>query len=617
MTKSTEPKRTWPLGASRLGDGDWAFSVWAPDATRVTARIEDPDRHDLVLQPAGRGYHCGWIRGLAHEPTYRFVLDGGKAYADPASRHQPEGVHGPSRGFDPSLHVWHHDGFVPPAEHDLVIYEMHVGTFTEDGTFDAAAKHLDELTDLGINAIEPMPVAAFPGRRNWGYDGVFPFAVHEGYGGPAALQRFVDTCHGHGLAVILDVVYNHLGPEGAVHQHFAPYLTDTYATPWGAAMNFSEQGSDEVRRYFIDNALMWLRDFHVDGLRFDAIHGIVDPTASPFLRELTAAIGELSHLLGRKYLTIAESGDNNPLVISSPEVGGYGFDMQWNDDFHHALHALLTGERDGYYQDFGELTQLASAYTHGFVFRGEYSRFRGRRHGSQAPNAAAHRLVGFAQNHDQVGNRAGAERLVSLVGQRKAQLATAAVLLSPNVPMLFMGEEYAETAPFPYFVDHGDPGLLDAVRRGRAAEFGRDADQFDPAARETFDRARLDRGRRDSPQGAAMLDLVRRLLAVRRGLPLVNDPDADESLGYVEGPAVVVYRRLGTVESAVTLNFSDTATDVALAGGSTWRRLLDSTEFAPDEGEPTPGLVLAGGRVPLAPWGFAVCWGEPVATGRA
>jgi maltooligosyltrehalose trehalohydrolase len=601
----------WPLGASRLTSGDWAFSVWAPGKAQVTVHIEAPERQELVLQPADDGYHYGWVRGLSEEPTYRFALAGGKAHADPASRRQPDGVHGPSRGFDPTTHIWHDDGFTPPSQDDLVCYEFHVGTFTEEGTFDAATKHLAELTELGINAIEPMPIAAFPGHRNWGYDGVFPFAVHEGYGGPAAFQRFVDTCHQNGLAVILDVVYNHLGPEGAVHQHFAPYVTDTYATPWGPAMNFSEAGSDEVRRYFIDNALMWLRDFHVDGLRFDAIHGIIDPTASPFLRELTAAIGELGDRTGRRFFRIAESADNNPLVVSAPEVGGLGFDLQWNDDFHHALHALLTGEREGYYQDYGSIEQVAAAYTHGFVFRGEHSRFRGRRHGTYAPSTPAERLVVFAQNHDQVGNRAGAERLTSIVGERKARLATAATLLSPNVPMLFMGEEYGETSPFPYFVDHGDPGLLDAVRRGRAAEFGRDKDQFDPGEAATFETARLDRRRRDTPEGAAMLSLVRQLLALRRGHPLLRDPDAEESIGYVDDHVVVVHRRHGTLKSATLLNFSDEPTRVALAGAVTWRRLLDSTELPPDDAEPAPGLVVAGGRVPLAPWGFAVCWGEP------
>ncbi|MGN6474385.1 MAG: malto-oligosyltrehalose trehalohydrolase [Mycobacteriales bacterium] len=600
-----------PLGASRLDSGDWAFSVWAPHTENVVVRLEAPSFQEVRLEPIGSGYHAGWVSGLEQEPMYRFVLDHGEPLADPASRRQPHGVHGPSQGFDPDRHEWKDKSFVPPAPHELVIYELHVGTFTEAGTFDAAIQHLGEVAELGVTAVEPMPIAAFPGTRNWGYDGVFPFAVHEGYGGPAAFQRFVDACHEHGLAVILDVVYNHLGPEGSVHQRYAPYVTDMYATPWGPAMNFSEAGSDEVRRYFTENALMWLRDFHVDGLRFDAVHGIVDPTASPFLRELTADINSLGERLDRKFVTIAESADNNPLVISASTVGGFGFDLQWNDDFHHSVHAVLTGESSGYYQDYGSLDQVAAAYTHGFVFRGEFSRFRGRRHGTYSPNAPADRLVVFAQNHDQVGNRAGAERLTSIVGERKARLGLAATLLSPNVPLLFMGEEHAETAPFPYFIDHGDPGLVDAVRRGRAAEFGRDADQFDPADPATFERARLDRRRRESPEGAAMLAFVGALLSLRRSCPLLCDVGAHTSVGYVDGEIVVVHRRHGTAEVATALNFSERPSETVLAGTGTWRRLIDSTELPPDAGEPMPGLVLPGGRVPLEPWGFAVCALQP------
>jgi maltooligosyltrehalose trehalohydrolase len=452
--------------------------------------------------------------------------------------------------------VWHDAGFVAVPASDLVIYELHIGTFTELGTFDAAIEQLDELADLGINAVEPMPIAAFTGTRNWGYDGVFPYAVQQSYGGPAGFQRFVDACHQRGLAVILDVVYNHLGPEGAVHTSYGPYLTEVYATPWGAAMNFSESGSDEVRRYFRDNALMWLRDFHVDGLRFDAIHGIVDPTASPFLRETTTAIAELSMLIGRQLVPIAESGDNNPYVVTAAALGGLGFRQQWNDDFHHALHTILTGERDGYYQDYGSLEQLASAYEHGFVFRGEHSAFRGRRHGTATPAVATDRLVVFAQNHDQVGNRADAARLASLVDAQRCRLAVAAVLLSPSIPLLFMGEEYAATTPFPYFVDHSDPALLDAVRNGRAKEFGRDADQLDPGAEATFDAAKLDRRGRETPEGKAMLELVRELIELRRRYPLLHDPGADSAV-EVNDDVLVFRRGRDGEELTVTLHFGE------------------------------------------------------------
>jgi maltooligosyltrehalose trehalohydrolase len=556
VTPADDTECCFPLGAVRVSDDEWRFTVWAPLSKHVSVRIEDADSgREFGLEAGARGYHSGVVSGLAGDPCYRLVLDDGQALADPASRRQPDGVHGPSQGFDPTAHSWQDAGFVAAPARDLVIYELHIGTFSERGTFDAAIAHLDELVELGINAVEPMPIAAFPGVRNWGYDGVFPYAAQESYGGPAGFQRFVDSCHQRGLAVILDVVYNHLGPEGAVHASYGPYLTETYATPWGAAMNFSEGGSDEVRRYFRDNALMWLRDFHVDGLRFDAIHGIVDPTASPFLRETTTAIAQLSMELGRQLVPIAESGDNNPLVVSAAVKGGLGFRQQWNDDFHHALHAILTGERDGYYADYGSLDQLAEAYLHGFVFRGQHSSFRGRRHGCATPEVPADRLVVFAQNHDQIGNRADAARLSTLVDATACRLAIAATLLSPNIPLLFMGEEYAATTPFPYFVDHGDPALLEAVRTGRAAEFGRDADQLDPGAESTYLMAKLDRTGRETAEGVAMLALVRRLVELRRSLPLIHNPAADATVEIADG-LLTLRRRHHDEEISVTMNFT-------------------------------------------------------------
>jgi maltooligosyltrehalose trehalohydrolase len=556
VTPTDDPECCFPLGAVRVSDDEWRFTVWAPLSQHVSVRIEDvDDGREIALKAGGPGYHSGVISGLAGEPRYRFILADGRALADPASLRQPDGVHGPSQGFDPTAHVWQDADFVAVPARDLVIYELHVGTFSEPGTFDAAIEHLDELADLGINAVEPMPIAAFPGARNWGYDGVFPYATQESYGGPAGFQRFVDACHRRGLAVILDVVYNHLGPEGAVHSSYGPYFTATYATPWGAAMNFSEAGSDEVRRYFCENALMWLRDFHVDGLRFDAIHGIVDPTASPFLQETTAAIAELSMQLGRQLVPIAESGDNNPLVVAAAAKGGLGFRQQWSDDFHHTLHTLLTGERDGYYADYGSLDQLAAAYTHGFVFRGQHSSFRGRRHGTATLQVPADRLVVFAQNHDQIGNRADAARLGALIDPAACRLAIAATLLSPNIPLLFMGEEYAATTPFPYFVDHSDPTLLEAVRNGRAAEFGRDADQLDPSAESTYLAAKLDRRGRETAEGAQMLALVRRLIALRRSYPLLHDPAAEVVADVADG-VLTITRRRDDEEITVTLGFA-------------------------------------------------------------
>jgi maltooligosyltrehalose trehalohydrolase len=568
-----------PLGASRAAGGDWSFLVWAPDHDQLSVRIyADGTETSHALARTADGYFTGVLSGIGDAPDYRYVTADGATLADPASRWQPAGVHGPSRGFDPSRFAWSEHDFSALPLSETVIYELHVGTFTDDGSFDAAIAHLDELVDLGVTAVEPMPVAAFPGTRNWGYDGVFPFAAQDSYGGPVAFQRFVDACHRRGLAVILDVVYNHLGPEGNVLGRFGPYFTDVYSTPWGAAVNVAEAGSDEVRRYFTENALMWLRDFRVDGLRLDAIHGIVDPTASPFLRELTAAVTALSDELGRGLCLIAESADNNPLVVSPASLGGLGFNGQWNDDFHHALHTVVTGERDGYYQDFGDLDLLARAFNDGFAYEGEYSPFRGRRHGAPSGSIASDHFVVYAQNHDQVGNRAGAERLASLVEPAVARLAAATLLLSPFVPLLFMGEEYAETTPFPYFIDHGDPDLIEAVRAGRAAEFGRGADSFDPASADTFAAARLDRSKRGSDSGRAMLALYRELIDVRRRHRVLTDPAALESSASVADGVLTLRRRTSTTMAVVALNFGAGSGALTLDDSvPRWHRVIDSS----------------------------------------
>jgi maltooligosyltrehalose trehalohydrolase len=568
------------LGATRIGDADWSFAVWAPHHGSVLVRIyHGADEVDHRLESGPGGYHTGIVPALGATPDYRYVLPDGAALADPASRWQPAGVHGPSRGVDPSEFEWTDVGFTSLGRTESVIYELHVGTFTAAGTFAAAIDRLDDLVELGVTAIEPMPVAAFPGARNWGYDGVFPFAVQDSYGGPLEFQRFVDACHSRGLSVILDVVYNHLGPEGNVLGEFGPYFTDVYATPWGDAVNVAEAGSDEVRRFFTENALMWLRDFHVDGLRLDAIHGIVDPTASPFLRELTATVDELAIELGRDLWLIAESADNNPLVVSPAGIGGFGFGGQWNDDFHHALHVALTGERDGYYADYNGVEDLARSFNESFVYTGQHSHVRGRRHGVPARTVPRDHFVVFAQNHDQVGNRAGAERLSSLVDPAAARLAAAMLLLSPFAPLLFMGEEYAETAPFPYFVDHSDPELLEAVRAGRAKEFGREGDTFDPASQATFDLARLDWSRRESREGAAMLSLYRALLAARREHPVLTDPDPLESDAVAIGDVLTVVRRSSTARSLLVGNLAGTAIETtADPSAQRWQRVLDSDE---------------------------------------
>jgi maltooligosyltrehalose trehalohydrolase len=451
---------------------------------------------------------------------YRFVVDGGEPLPDPRSRWQPAGVHGPSRVLDTRTFAWTDAGFQAPPLSAAVIYELHVGTFTPEGTFEAAVARLDHLVDLGVTHVELMPVAAFPGDRGWGYDGVDLYAPHSAYGGPEGLWRFVNACHGGGLAVLLDVVYNHLGPDGNHLGQLGPYFTRRYATPWGEAVNLDGAGSDEVRRFFVDNALMWLRDYHIDGLRVDAVHAIVDASAVHFLEQLTTEVRELEARIGRHLTIIAESDLNDPRVIRSPAVGGYGFDAQWSEDLHHALHALLTGERQGYYADFGTLADVAKALEAGFVYDGRHSEFRGRRHGRPALGLAPDRFVGFAQNHDQIGNRARGERLCHLASGGRAKIAAAVVLTGPHVPMLFMGEEWGASAPFLYFTDHRDRELARQVRDGRRREFaafGWDPEDVpDPQAPETFTRSKLDWSEPGRAPHREILRWHRALIGLRR-----------------------------------------------------------------------------------------------------
>ncbi|MBX6363410.1 MAG: malto-oligosyltrehalose trehalohydrolase, partial [Gemmatimonadetes bacterium] len=466
----TEPPAFRPaLGAIPLGGGRCRFRVWAPAAGTVTLHLLGLVDRVLPMPAADRGYFEIEVDDAPPGTPYAYRLDDGGDLPDPASRWQPQGVHAPSAVADAAF-PWTDGAYTPPRLADYVIYELHVGAFTPDGTFEAVIPHLERLRDLGVTAIELMPVAQFPGERNWGYDGVFPFAPQSSYGGPAGLRRLVDAAHGLGLAVVLDVVYNHVGPEGNYFGRFGPYFNPAYRTPWGGAINFDGPGSDEVRRYYIENALYWIADFHIDALRLDAVHAIVDLSARPFLAALGRAVHGLAARLGRPAYLIAESDLNDPRLVTPVEDGGYGLDAQWADDFHHALHALLTGERGGYYQDYGTVEDLARAFRTGFVYTGQYSRYRGRRHGARPVSIPAERFVVFAQNHDQIGNRALAERLSSLVPFEGLKLAAATVLLSPFLPLLFMGEEYGETAPFLYFVSHTDPALIEAVRRGRKAE---------------------------------------------------------------------------------------------------------------------------------------------------
>ncbi|WP_051713095.1 malto-oligosyltrehalose trehalohydrolase [Spirillospora albida] len=503
------------------------FEVWAPEARRVAVAI-GADRHPMSA--LGGGWWGTDVPDAEHGTDYGFLLDDAReALPDPRSPWQPHGVHGPSRVYDHSRFAWTDSRWHGRPLPGSVLYEMHVGTFTPEGTFDAAAERLDHLVDLGIDAVELLPVAAFPGRHGWGYDGVHLWAPHEPYGGPDGLKRFVDAAHARGLAVVLDVVYNHLGPDGNRLGSYGPYFTRAYNTPWGDAVNFDHEGSDEVRAFVVRNALMWLRDYHVDGLRLDAVHAIADHGAVHVLEELAEAVQGLSAHLGRELFLIAESDLNDPRLVTAREAGGYGLDAQWSDDFHHALHAALTGERQGYYCDFGALETLQKALTKVFVHDGTMSTYRGRHHGRPVDVriTPAHRFLGFLQNHDQVGNRAAGDRIGATLSPGLLKVGAALLLLAPFTPMLFMGEEWGASTPWCYFTDHQDPQLARAVSEGRRREFSRHGwtgDVPDPQAVDTFRRSVLDWGEVGKPPHADLLDWHRRLIALRRAWPELADP---------------------------------------------------------------------------------------------
>jgi maltooligosyltrehalose trehalohydrolase len=572
------------IGA-RVMEGDRVeFRVWAPRVGRVGVRLEGDRVRRVMLEEEGGGYHGGVVEGVRAGADYWYELDGGLSRPDPASRWQPMGVHGPSRVTDGGF-AWRDGGWRGRPLGAYVIYELHVGTFTEAGTFEAAAVELPGLRELGVTAIELMPVAQFPGTRNWGYDGVYPFAVQDSYGGPLGLKRFVDAAHAADLAVVLDVVYNHLGPEGNYLADFGPYFTDRYRTPWGPALNFDGAGSDDVREFFLQNARMWQVEYHIDALRLDAVHAIRDFSAVPFLEELGERTRGVAVELGRPYPLIAESDLNMARHVMSREQGGFGLDAQWSDDFHHVLHVLLTGEGDGYYADYGGgVEQLAKVWREGYAYTGEYSVHRGHRHGSSPARLGVKQFVVCAQNHDQVGNRRMGDRLAASLEGADLRLGAAAVLLSPFIPLLFMGEEYGERAPFPYFVSHGDPVLVEAVRRGRREEFasfGWRGEVPDPQAESTWLAARLNRGLRADPAHRRLEDFYRECLRLRSGLrPLVEaGKETLRVTAEAEAGILTAESRVAGEAVAVVLHFgrSECAWKPVMGAGR-WRCALDSGE---------------------------------------
>lgn len=498
----------------------WTFRVWAPGAKSVAVRTSG---QDFPMTRGDEGWWQARVESARAGSDYAFVLDGGAALPDPRSAWQPHGVHEASRSVDQNAFAWSDTAWQPPPLSAAIVYELHIGTFTPAGTFESAIERLDYLKELGVTHVELMPVNEFSGDWGWGYDGVDLYAPHHSYGGPKGLKRLVDACHARGLAVLLDVVYNHLGPAGNYLSRFGPYFTKRYSTPWGEAINLDGPGSVEVRRFFCDNALMWLRDYHFDGLRLDAIHALLDTSALHFLEQLRNEVGALEEQLGRAKVLIAESDMNDPRVVNPPGLGGYGIDAQWSDDFHHALHAVLTGETKGYYEDFGKVEDIAKALRDTFVYDGRRSAHRERAHGRPATAVSSHRFLGYLQTHDQVGNRAQGERISHLVSLGRAKIGAVLVLTSPFLPMLFQGEEFGASAPFQYFTHHDDPELAKAVTEGRKREFAafgwRPEDVPDPQDPETFRRSHLNWKETAEGEHRELLEWHRDLIRLRKTLP--------------------------------------------------------------------------------------------------
>lgn len=609
------------IGAHYLGNGHCEFRVWAPHAETVALKIVSPQERDLPMQQQEGGYWQLTATDIHPGTLYYYQLNNDEIRPDPASFCQPQSVHQASQVIDHSF-SWDDSNWAGVPLENMIIYELHVGTFTPEGTFEAIIPRLKDLRELGVNAIELMSIAQFPGDhptddknayRNWGYDGVYSFAAQNSYGGSEGLKRLVDASHQEGIAVILDVVYNHFGPEGNYTSRFGPYFTQHYRTPWGSAINFDDAHSHHVRNFFLENALYWLRDHHIDGLRLDAVHAIYDYGAKHFLEELTENVDSLSQEQGRKIYLIAESDLNDPRVIRPAELGGYGIDAQWSDDFHHALYSLLTGDQSGYYEDFGKCEQLAKAYQETFVYDWKYSPHRRRFHGNSARDRALSQFVVCIQNHDQVGNQPLGLRLSKLVSFEAQKLAAGAVLLSPYIPLLFMGEEYGEEAPFLYFVSHGDPDLIKAVREGRKQEFAAfhlAGEPLDPESTETFLTCKLNWEKRKEGKHQTLWLLYQRLIQLRNTIPaLVKRERSHLEVGFQEEQKIVWWRRWSENNQVLFLmNFNQTDTTFSpQLHNNTWRKLLDSAdEQWQGSGSVLPEKISTGQELTLRSQSFAV-----------
>jgi maltooligosyltrehalose trehalohydrolase len=590
------------MSAEMTDRGTCLFSVWAPEknammlhlvgaaggsgpAPGAEERGEKTDRWVPMVKDRW-GTFTAEVGDVVGGDAYFLQPDGMGDLPDPSSQYQPQGVHGPSAVVDHRDYAWRDGSWHGLPLTELIFYELHVGTFSQAGRFDAIIPKLDSLAALGVNAIELMPINQFPGERNWGYDGVYPYAVQNSYGGPDGLKRLVDACHARGLSVFLDVVYNHFGPEGNYLDQFAPYFTSNYHTPWGRALNFDGPWSDGVRDYIIGNVLHWFRNYHLDGLRFDAIHEIYDRNAISIWEEMHERVQDLMRVGGRPMYLVAESDLNSPRVVRPPEVGGSGFDAQWLDDFHHALYVFLDPEGLGHYRDFSRLEQLAKAYKDGYVHSGDYVQFRRRRHGASSAGIPGERFVVFSQNHDLPGNRPGGERLASLVDFERLKLAAGAVLLSPYIPLLFMGEEYGEQAPFYFFSDYGEKKVAEALKIGRRDQFagyGWDKEPPDPQDRDVFLQSKLRWDLRDKGHHAILLEWHRQLIRLRKTHVLLKDLSKDnlrvDLIGRA-GLAICRTARDGVQQLVCLLNLSDQelSYEIPFGGDAEWQKLLDSSE---------------------------------------
>jgi maltooligosyltrehalose trehalohydrolase len=567
------------------------FRVWAPKAKQLEVEVRS---NRFSLSAGENGWWFAEMPSVQPGTDYVFVLDGHKHLPDPRSHWQPQGVDGPSRTVDHGAFSWTDRRWQAKPLSASLFYELHIGTFTPEGTFKAAIEKLDHLVRLGITHVELMPVAEFSGNRGWGYDGVYPFAPHHAYGSPDDLKLLVDACHAHNLAIVLDVVYNHLGPAGNYLDYFGPYFTDRYVTPWGSAVNFDGPFSDEVRRFFCDNALMWLGDYHFDGLRLDAVHAIIDTSAMHFLEQLTCEVADLEAHIGRHLSLIAESDLNDPRVVRSQKLGGYGIHAQWSDDFHHALHCVLTDEHDGYYADFGSLANLAKALQGVFVNDGRYSPFRKRRHGKSTIGLPGHHFLGYLQTHDQIGNRANGERSSHLMSRGHLKIGAALVLTAPFVPLLFQGEEWGASSPFLYFTDHQDSELARAVTEGRRREFAafgwRSEDVPDPQGCETFERSKLNWREPEKETHNDLFTWHRQLIQLRREIPALSDSRVervrtsfDESAKWfvVSRGRLVVACNLSNIDQRVPVSLGHGA-EFLLASASNIQFTHDAVALPPD-----------------------------------